>query len=183
MLEELLASEVQVVRALLVFLPSFVANAFPVIFIRKLFRNPTPLDLGRTFIDGRRLLGDSKSVEGFIFGVLGGLLVGLAYTALTSEVFWLTFGVVMGVGAMLGDALNSFVKRRLKLKSGDPLPVLDQVTFVLGSYALIRATALDRGVPTGVGSSDLAWGVILALVLHPTTNALAYFLGLKDKPW
>ncbi|MEM5825715.1 MAG: CDP-archaeol synthase, partial [Thermofilaceae archaeon] len=106
-------------RIIALALPCYVANATPVI-VAKLLRRTHPLDFGLHFVDGRRLLGDSKSIEGFIAGVSAGLLAGY----LLSLYGLLSVGeaVPLSFGTMLGDAMGSFIKRRLGLPSGAPAP-------------------------------------------------------------
>jgi len=82
---------------------------------RYLFRNPHPMNFNRRFIDGRRVFGDNKSVEGFMSGVIAGLSIGIVYTFFTGLNTWIAYGLLSGSGAMLGDLLNSFIKRRLGL--------------------------------------------------------------------
>jgi CDP-2,3-bis-(O-geranylgeranyl)-sn-glycerol synthase len=83
------------------------ANGAPVIG-KRLFgaRWAIPLDGGLTFLDGRPLLGSSKTVRG--------LVLSLATTTLVATALgygW-QLGVIYSALTMSGDALSSFVKRR-----------------------------------------------------------------------
>jgi len=142
-----------------------------------------PLDRGKLFVDGRRVLGNSKSVEGFIAGVLGGLLTGVAYAIILANPYWVAYGAVSGFGAMAGDSINSFVKRRLGLRSGEPFIPLDQLSFILVAFALIKATHVDRLAGYTVTLVDFSVIVYVVMVLHPLTNLIAYLIGLKDEPY
>lgn len=127
------------------------------------------------FLDGRRLLGDSKSVEGFISGVAAGILTGYLLSFLGT----LSIGeaAVLSFGTMLGDAAGSFVKRRLGLPSGAPAPLLDQLSFLVVALALYSLV---------YGFVEASVAVILILAtppIHLATNAIAYKLKLKSKPW
>lgn len=52
-----------------VVVPAYLANCTPPIF-----GGGRPLDLGRNFLDGRRLLGEGKTIRGTVAGVTWGLL-------------------------------------------------------------------------------------------------------------
>ncbi len=159
-------------------LPAYVANGSPVI-LAKILRKRHPMDFGAKFIDGRRVLGDSKSIEGFVFGVVTGTLTGLIEGLIVSNVVTYSWrGFLLAIGAMVGDCLGSFVKRRLGIESGRPAPILDQLTFLL--FALLFAYL------GGVYSITLGQTVFLVIVtplLHLATNALAYIARLKSVPW
>ncbi len=177
----LMTFEYALLRSAFIFLPAMVANALPVI-VSGVIRERHPLDFGLKFIDGKRLLGKNKSIEGFIAGATGGLLVGCVYASVTHNIAWITYGAVSGVGAMIGDSLNSFVKRRLGIRSGDPFIPMDQLSFILVAYILVSVFRVDNAVGIRVTSVDLALGIYIVMVLHPLTNLIAYLLGLKDTP-
>jgi len=151
-------------EAIWFFLPAYFANATPVVL-----GGGTPIDLGRNFLDGRRILGDGKTFRGFFLALAVGTLIG----ALQRRPF---IGFTMSLGAMLGDMAVSFLKRRLGLKRGDPLPVGDQLDFVAGAIAL---TAPVVSIPL----SYVIAIVVVTPPIHLGTNALAYVLKLKEEPW
>ena len=99
-----------------------IANATPVI-ISILFgsRWKQPLDHGLLLPDGHPLLGTSKTIRG--------LLGSISICALLAPLFDLSLlqGAGFGALAMLGDLVSSFCKRRLGLRSGHSVPLLDQV--------------------------------------------------------
>ncbi len=169
-------------KSVFLFLPAMIANASPVM-VSNVVRNRHPLDRGKFFIDKKRILGDSKSVEGFIAGVLGGLLTGAIYVLVLANPYWLAYGAVSGFGAMAGDSINSFIKRRLGLKSGEPFIPLDQLSFILVAFALIKASNVDRLTGHPVTLVDFSMAVYIVMVLHPLTNLIAYLMGLKDEPY
>ena len=79
-------------------------------------------------------------------------------------------------GALIGDLSGAFVKRRMHIKPGQPLPGVDQLDFVLGA---VLAVSLIY-VPTS--------GALLVLVcvtppIHLLANISAYKLGLKSNYW
>jgi len=99
-----------------------VANGAPVVAMWLFHpRWSASLDGGARFLDGRPLLGPSKTVRGAIAGI--------AATALVAPVLGIPFvlGALMGAAAMTGDALSSFIKRRLGIKPSGEALGLDQI--------------------------------------------------------
>jgi CDP-diglyceride synthetase len=98
------------------------ANAAP-IFGRLLLKGRwnAPLDGGATFIDGRPLLGTSKTYRGVAFSLVGAVLA--------ADVLGMPWDIGLMVGglAMTGDCLSSFIKRRLGYDSGGMALGLDQI--------------------------------------------------------
>ena len=155
-------------RSLWYILPSYVANMTPV-----LLGGGKPLDLNRRFVDGRRILGEHKTVRGFLSGVITGTLVGCLQGRPVS-------GFLLALGAMIGDAFGSFLKRRMGLKRGEPMPVLDQLGFLAASLLL---ASLIYGAPGWMRVEVILALALITALLHVGTNAAAYLLGLKDKPY
>lgn len=165
---------------LLVFLiPIYVANSSPV-----LLGGGMPLDFGVSLGDGRRLLGKGKTLRGFVAGVLAGTAIGgilaliyqLPYFAGPKEQFIAC--AVVSLGAMAGDSMGSFLKRRLGLESGKPFWP-DTVLFLLVALVLVYPLAsAELYQPL-----NLIIFLLLTVVLHPLTNAIANRLGLKRVPW
>jgi len=154
--------------------PCYVANAVPVI-VAKVLRRTHPLDGGVRFVDGRRLLGNGKSVEGFIAGVAAGTLVGLVLQP--SGLSSIERAFLLSLGSMVGDSLGSFVKRRVGLERGAPAPLLDQLSFLL--VALLAYQLAFSDLPLEVA----AILVIATPPIHLLANFLAYKAGLKNRPW
>lgn len=142
------------------------------------------MDLGKYFLDGRRILGDGKSIEGFCSGTLAGFLTGLLLTHLhVPEYVGLELpltplaSLILALGAMVGDVLGSFIKRRLGIPRGKPAPLLDQLSFLL--VALLLYHLIIRPVPL-VAYLIL---VLITPILHLSTNYVAYLLKLKEVPY
>ena len=133
-----------------------------------------PIDLGKTLPDGERVFGDNKTIRGFLSGLMVGIVVALAESVVLNSLF--VMAILGSVGALLGDLTGAFFKRRLGIKPGEPLPVIDQLDFVVGAVIAISSYA----VPT------LGTLVILLCVtppIHLFTNICAYKLGLKSTYW
>lgn len=175
----------QVVQAIWIILPAYVANGAPVVAVKvmnMLGLKRHPIDRGMIFVDGRRIFGDSKTWEGFAIGVCSGILTSAIQMVLehpgTLYITYIGRGIALSLGAMVGDLLGSFIKRRLGLKSGDPLPVLDQTSFLFVALAIALPLKL-----IDITLSQLVYLVVVTVILHVATNYLAYKLGLKNVPW
>ena len=158
------------VQAIYVLLPVYCTNGAPVIF-----GGGRPVDFGRSLSDGERVLGDHKTIRGFISGLVVGAAVGLFESIFLDQNF-LPIAILASFGALLGDLAGAFVKRRLMIKPGAPFPVLDQLDFVVGAVLLVSI----------VSRVSLGTALIVLLVtppIHFLTNLGAYLLGLKSTYW
>ncbi len=174
-----------VVVAIWAMLPAYIPNNVAV-----LAGGGRPIDGGRTLGDGKRILGDGKTWRGTAFGTAAGVAVALVLNGvhpLVSDVvvadpFPIAAAVSLAFGAMVGDILASFLKRRTGRERGAAFPGIDQLDFVVVSLLL---TAI---VSTGWFLDTFTLPVLVAVfvltpLLHVSTNMIAYALGLKDEPW
>ncbi len=156
--------------------PAYMANGMPLL-LGGVPRHA--VDRGLSLPDGERVFGDGKTMEGLAVGISFGVLTGLAEGIITGRLgFYLLAGFALGLGAMLGDLVGSFIKRRLKMKWGKPLPLMDQLSFLAGAllvYGLI--------LPDWPTLPQLAVLVTATLILHVSTNLFAFIFGLKHVPW
>src|SRR3989304_5496640 len=161
-----------IVEALKFIFPAYCANAAPV-----LAGGGLPMDFGKNFLDGKRILGKNKTWRGFFFGWAIGILVGLAEGIVFGPVpYSLLFSVLTPLGALCGDLAGAFMKRRLGIAPGGLLPVIDQIDFVVG--------AILFSLPLAIIYWELAVAVIIITPpIHLLTNFLAYKLKLKNNPW
>src|SRR4030042_14146 len=161
-----------VFEALEFIFPAYCANAAPV-----LAGGGLPMDFGKNFLDGKRILGKNKTWRGVFFGLAICLLGGLVERFVFGPVpFSLLFIVLTPLGALCGDLAGAFTKRRLGIAPGGLLPIIDQIDFVVG--------ALLFSLPLAVVSLELAIAVLLITPpIHLFTNFLAYKLKLKSNPW
>lgn len=166
-------------------LPAYTANN-----CATLFGGGRPLDGGRSFLDGKRILGDHKTLGGFFFGVLGGICMGIvqvfASPYLTSyfpaPAMPLAVIAAMPLGALTGDAVKSFFKRRLGVESGAMLPVADQLDFVIGALML----SLVAAPQWSLANYTVTILVIIVLMTFPLQlfhNMVAVALGKKKVLW
>jgi CDP-2,3-bis-(O-geranylgeranyl)-sn-glycerol synthase len=154
---------------ILYILPAYVANGSPVIF-----GGGRPLDMGLK-IGGTRLFGDNKTVRGTLAALASGIIVGVVEYPFFA--YMLPISVLLAVGTVFGDLLGSFIKRRINMKPGAPLPVMDQYGFFV--FALLFAYPLGH-LP---GLYGIVFLVVLTGALHVITNRAAHVLKLKSVPW
>jgi CDP-2,3-bis-(O-geranylgeranyl)-sn-glycerol synthase len=158
-----------VLDALLFIGPSYVANAAPL-----LLGGGAPLDGGRNFFDGQRILGAHKTVRGLFAGIIVGSVIGLAESSVNSHLLF--GGFMIALGAVLGDLLGAFFKRRIRIKPGNPLPIVDQLDFVLGGLLLGQVF-----FPMNLLSILIV--ILVTPPIHLGTNYGAFKLGLKRTRW
>jgi len=165
----------EILKSLYYILPAYCANGAPVIF-----GGGKPLDFGKKFLDGKPIFGSHKTIRGFISGLAIGTFVGLIQWVFGASVGYLKVDVPLGfalsLGAMTGDLLGSFIKRRLNLKPGASLPIIDQMSFVV--VALAFGYLIEPPTPT-----EVIIILLLTGLLHLLTNKIAYHLRIKRTPW
>ncbi|NHV99325.1 MAG: CDP-2,3-bis-(O-geranylgeranyl)-sn-glycerol synthase [Thaumarchaeota archaeon] len=153
------------IRGLIFYSSAYAANASAL-----LFKGRRQIDLGKVFIDGKPIFGSGKTFKGFFLGLVVGVFTG-SMVGNSVIVSFLT-----SLGALLGDLMGAFIKRRISIKPGDPMPVLDQFDFMLGATLLSQAwNHLD----------PRAIIIIMALTpaVHLISNFLAFLLKIKKVPW
>lgn len=175
-----------VVTGLWAMLPAYVPNNAAVVV-----GGGRPVDGGRT-LGGRRLLGDGKTWRGTAGGIVAGVVLAVGLDGLapaTGDLVGLALpgfpplvALALPAGAMLGDVLASFLKRRTGRQRGAAAPLLDQLDFVVGALVAVAVVA-----PAWVRTTFTLEVVVAVLVvtplLHLATNVLAYVAGLKAEPW
>lgn len=171
-------------------LPAYFANMAPV-FAQKLGVLKflaTPVDGGRT-VRGKPIFGENKTWRGFVVGIIMAIAtVWLQYLLYSVSFFqkisiliypeinlWL-FGFLFGFGALFGDLIKSFFKRRRDMKPGAPWIPFDQLDFVIG--ALVFITLIYRS-----HLSVVITILLISPILHILTNNIGYFLKIKNTRW
>ena len=158
------------IQAVYILLPVYCTNGAPVIF-----GGGRPIDFGRSLYDGERILGDHKTIQGFVSGLIVGAIVGMFESFFLAQNL-LPIAFLASFGALFGDLVGAFVKRRLMIKPGGPFPVLDQLDFVIGAVLLVSL----------ISHVSFGTAVIVLLVtppIHFLTNLGAYLFGLKSTYW
>ena len=129
-----------------------------------------------------RWLGSHKTVLGFAAGLLGALATTLVQhliggkTGIVDYGRWVELGLRFGLGAMAGDCVKSFFKRRRRIPPGQPWIPFDQLDFVLGALVLVGPRAT-------LGLGDVAIVLGLSFAGHILANHTAYWLGIREVKW
>jgi len=165
-------------------MPAYVPNP-----VAAAFGGGAPVDFGRQWSDGRRVLGDGKTFRGFFVGVAAGFVVGLlqiwaqgalGFTFLPEHT--VVSVVLFSAGALLGDMAKSFFKRRLGMDRGEEWLIFDQYDLVIGAFALTAVFQFGWLVEN-LNLMIVLWIIILTPLLHRAANIIGYFAGVKDVPW
>ena len=166
-----------ILKCLYFFLPAYFANMAPVLFRWIPFNQPI----------NEKQFGKNKTWRGLIVAVLiGGLVFYLQKIAYAQGFtqwalidyngFSVLFGFLLGLGAILGDVMKSYYKRKANIAPGESWKVWDQLDFVIGGIIF----SFFIYVPP---VSVVLVLVILSPLLHILINHLAYWLKIRKKKW
>jgi len=160
------------------FLPAYAANMAASIFKLKFLNFPI----------SEKIFGSHKTYRGFLIGLISALIIVSIQKLLFSFDFFqkisylnyaknfLLIGFLLGSGALFGDLIKSFFKRRLKIPPGEKWIPFDQIDYTLG--ALIFISFLWRPSLIFILSA-----IILNFFLHILINHLGFWLGIRKSPW
>lgn len=159
-----------ILNALYFALPIYFANMAPVLFKKlNIFNKPI----------NKKLFGSHKTYQGFIFGILTAILVtfiqyktNLSINLLNYDNF-LLIGFLFGFGALTGDLIKSYFKRRLKIKPGTPWIPFDQLDFIIGGLLFASFIYIP---PLEI----IMVLLVLTPIGHIIINHLGYYLGLRE---
>lgn len=187
-----------IIQALWLVIPAYIANACAL-----LVGGGTPIDFGKKWSDGRRILGDGKTWRGLITGAFLGITGGFAITIAAIYIaksdfsfldlndfgrFPLMIPIISSIcfGALLGDIFESFFKRRFGKKRGENWIPFDQLDFILGVLFfsfLISSLLQILGVTTynWFFNSFSVWHIITLLIITPFFHLLANFVNKKAR--
>ena len=173
------------------FLPAGLANGVPVPINKISLFAPfdVPLDGGKQF-RGKPIFGANKRWRGLIGGTITGILAGLlqiwlvitfpSLKEITGPLDYasgvpLVLGGLLGFGALMGDAIESFFKRQLGVKPGHAWFPFDQIDYILGGLLM---SLLVVQLPWAI----YAYILVLWFGVHVLFSYLGYLAGLKDRP-
>jgi CDP-2,3-bis-(O-geranylgeranyl)-sn-glycerol synthase len=148
-----------------------IANGSPIVAKRLLGDSlDIPIDGGLRFIDDRPLLGPSKTIRGVIVASIS--------TAIGASVMGIAplLGMIFGIASMAGDALGSFIKRRLGVASSGRAIGLDQIPEALLPLLVVK-NAMDLSMV------QILIVAMIFFVLEPPLARVTYRLGLRDRPY
>jgi CDP-2,3-bis-(O-geranylgeranyl)-sn-glycerol synthase len=150
-----------------------------------------PIDGGCT-IGGKRLFGDNKTWRGVLVAVTASAASAAAQEHLVGDavgpllaVDWdavpaAPFGALMGLGAMLGELPNSFVKRCVGIAPGAAATgswsilfyLWDQVDLLFGAWLLVGWWVRPPALLVGAS-------FVLALLVHPLVSLIGWLIGAR----
>lgn len=172
-------------------LPAAAANAAPIFsakipFLKKF---DAPIDGGEK-IAGHRIFGSHKTWRGIISGIIIATIILALQQLLFAHFEWTKFvsggvdyaslptlilGPLFAIGALGGDAIESFFKRQRGIKSGGTWVPFDQLDYIIGSVLVSLFFVILTPIQ-----------YILMFVVwflgHLLATYIGYKLGLKDDP-
>lgn len=148
----------------------------------------TSADFGKKF-RGRRILGDHKTLRGFIFGTICAILIVYLQIFLYTNISFIKaaihldygsinpifLGSLLGFGALFGDSVKSFFKRQIGISPGKSWFPFDQVDYILGG--IFFASFYIR-----LSLSEYFFLFIVWFLIHPLSTLIGYILKLKEEP-
>ncbi len=148
-----------------------VANGAPIIATKLLGkRYAWPVDFGLTAPDGNPWLGASKTYRGLLLSAITASI-----TAMLLGYTW-QLGALLGLLAMSGDLLSSFIKRRMGMSVHSQAPGLDQVPEALIPLAVLAG-------PLGLTWGEIAILVVAFWVLELLISRLLYNWRIRKRPY
>lgn len=147
-----------------------------------------PADFNATF-RGKRILGSNKTMRGFVFAILAGIITVFIQTHLFKNISFfnnfisidynqinpIILGGLAGFGALLGDSIKSFFKRQSAIPPGRSWFPFDQIDYILGGI-------LFTSFYIRLNFSEYIMLFSVWFFLHLFINLIGYFLKLKDSP-
>ena len=174
-----------IVQALFFFLPAYAANMAPVIFSKVKILQPLKIPINT------KLFGAHKTYYGFCVGIGLAVFVGLLealygkYFSVLSDhdsfgaKWWIYLSFLMGFGALFGDLIKSFFKRRLGISSGALFVPFDQIDFIIGTLFILYFF----GIFSKISQQFVLPFIFFSPFLQVLSNLIAYKLGLKKVWW
>ena len=176
--------------ALWFFLPAGVANVTPIFaskipFLRKW---NFPIDFFQT-LKGKRIFGDHKTARGFITGIILGTLTSILIFQISIHMPYainhlpnwyfqtnpVILGLLLSTGALTGDAIKSFFKRRIGIQPGKTWIPFDQIDYIVGGIFFSSFLHV-------LSIKDYFIILVVWVVIHLLSTYSGYFLRLKDQP-
>ena len=174
-----------VLRCFYLMLPAYFANMAPVM-VKRINLFAFPIDSNKK-LNGESILGKNKTFRGFVFGIAFAVIIAcIQFILYKTEFFkglsfldyqnWLLLGILMGSGALIGDSVKSFFKRRLGMAPGARFVPFDQTDFVIGALVFI--------IPFfDITVKIFAASLLLSFSLHIIVNHVAFYLKIRAEKW
>lgn len=172
-------------------LPAAIANATPIFaaVTPGLKHWKTTLDGGRTY-RGKLLFGEHKTWRGIVSGMLVATLLFWLQQYLVASTDWASYlaggvdyaslptlilGPLFGLGALGGDAVESFFKRQKNIPAGKPWLPFDQLDYIIGAILVSLPFVV-------VSLQRYAWMIVIWFGMHLLASYIGWLFHLKDEP-
>jgi len=172
-------------------LPAAIANAIPIFIaaVPALKRFDAPIDGGKQW-RGHQIFGPHKTWRGIIAGIIAATLLLWLQVILFNNFEWaqyvsanvdystlpiLILGPLFAIGALGGDAVESFFKRRKNIKSGGSWVPFDQLDYIIGSVIVSLFFVI-------LSPLQYVYIFVIWFVMHLLASYIGYKLGLKKNP-
>jgi len=163
-----------IIKIMWFMMPAFFATMMPV-FVRKSNFLNAPIN--------KTIFGKNKTYRGFFFGIITSIIIiflqmllyqypffqGLSLIDYSTSNFIL-IGFLMGFGALFGDLIKSFFKRRFNIKSGKSWVPFDQIDYVIGTI-LFTFWLLDF--------EKIIYMISIGGTLHYLAVKFAFFIRIR----
>lgn len=180
-----------IIFALWFFLPAGLANAAPIIaaHLPGLSRLNAPIDGGKSYA-GKRIFGAHKTWRGLLSGIIVAISVvyvqQLAYQSSAIELMSVTslgylvyspilLGFLFGFGALMGDAIESCIKRQRGIDSGESWFPFDQIDYIVGGCLAVAIIVRLHPI-------EYALVLIIWFGMHMVFSYVGFLLKLKSQP-
>lgn len=172
--------------------PAAASNVAPIIsaHIPFLKKYDAPIDGGRKF-RGHALLGSHKTWRGIISGIIVSTIFLFVQQILVSHFQWaydltipyvdystlplFLLGPLFAIGALGGDALESFFKRQINIESGGSWLFFDQIDYVVGALLISLPFVILPAI-------EYVWLLLIWFGLHFIASYVGWLVGLKERP-
>ena len=190
--------EIIIAQAFWIILPAYIANASAV-----LVGGGTSIDFGKKWKDGNRILGDGKTWRGLFVGAFMGMTAGFGLSVGAKYIEMSEFAYIgvsdftgfpwmipiifsISFGALLGDIIESFFKRRVGKDRGEDWIPFDQIDFILGVlfFGFLMAGFLQIIGLTNENwffESLGIWHILFLLVITPFFHLLSNLIHKNIK--
>jgi CDP-2,3-bis-(O-geranylgeranyl)-sn-glycerol synthase len=177
--------------ALWFFLPAGIANVMPIFaaHVSRLKPFDAPMDFGKSF-RGKRIFGAHKTWRGMVAGIIFGTITLALQQVVLAHAGWLrdwthqvnyaqlstlVVGPLFAIGALGGDAIESFFKRQRGIAPGHGWFPFDQIDYIVGgalaTMPFVKLSVLEYALLVGI------W-----LVVHVVASIIGYCMGIKERP-
>lgn len=167
-----------IVQAVYLFLPAYAAVIAPILFSR--------IPVGEKPVY-EKWFGKNKTWRGVVIALFAAVVVfwiqrGLyemgfnRFAVLDYSGFPLEYGFLLGLGAVAGDLWKSYLKRKEKIKAGDPWVPMDQLSYVIGALLF----SFWYYVPY---ANLVLVLVIVSFLLHIGISYMGYVMGMREAKW